>query len=165
VDWGVVTTVPACEHKAKTDLTSVGFSCYFPRYESVEAVRGQIVRRARPLFPRYIFFGPVDCWRELFELEHVVSVLMCGEDHPSKLPQEAIDELREREGPDGVIKLDDKRRQRFGPGAKVRVRRGVMVGFSGIVASMSGADRVKVLFEMMGRKTSVTLREAEITAA
>jgi len=64
-----------------------------------------------------------------------------------------------------VIKLDDKRRRHFGPGAKVRVRREVMVGFGGIVASMSGADRVKVLFEMMGRKTSVTLREAEITAA
>jgi len=78
MDWGVVTTVPACEHKAKADLTSVGFSCYFPRYESVEAVRGQIVQRARPLFPGYLFFGLIDRWRSVFQSERVLGVGMVG---------------------------------------------------------------------------------------
>jgi hypothetical protein len=40
-----------------------------------------------------------------------------------------------------------------------------ILGLSGIIASISGADRVRVLFEMMGHKTSVVMREAEITAA
>src|SRR5437879_5277954 len=109
MDWGYVTTVPACDNKAKADLTSVGFSCYFPRYESVEAVRGQIVQRARPLFPGYLFFGLIDPWRSVFQSERVLGVLMCDDEHPSHLPQEIIDELRERESPDGVIKFDTKK--------------------------------------------------------
>jgi hypothetical protein len=33
-------------------------------------VRGQIVRRTRPLF--YIFFGLVNFWRDVFEFERVL---------------------------------------------------------------------------------------------
>jgi transcriptional antiterminator RfaH len=164
VDWGVVTTVPACEHQAKADLTSVGFSCYFPRYESVEAVRGQIVQRARPLFPGYLFFGLIDRWRSVFQSERVLGVLMCDDERPSHLPQEIIDELREREGPDGVIKFDTNRRRHYGPGSAVRVRRGALTGFSGIVERLHSKDRLQVLFDLFGRKTTVLLRVAEVTA-
>jgi transcriptional antiterminator RfaH len=164
MDWGVVTTVPACEHKAKADLTSVGFSCYFPRYESVEAVRGQIVQRARPLFPGYLFFGLIDRWRSVFQSERVLGVLMCDDEHPSHLPQEIIDELRERESPNGLIKFDTKRRRRYGSGTSVRVKHGALTGFSGIVERLQSKDRLQVLFDLFGRKTSVLLREAEVTA-
>ena len=74
MDWGVATTVPACEHKANADLVSVGFMSYLPKYESVEAVRGQIIRRARPLFPGYIFFALVDAWRSVFDSEYIRGV-------------------------------------------------------------------------------------------
>lgn len=86
MDWGVATTVPACEHKANADLVSVGFMSYLPKYESVEAVRGQIIRRARPLFPGYIFFALVDAWRSVFDSEYIRGVLMGSEEHPSTLP-------------------------------------------------------------------------------
>jgi len=126
-------------------------------------VRGQIVRRTRPLF--YIFFGLVNFWRDVFEFERVLGVLMCDEENPSRLPQGVVDELREREAPDGVIKFDTKRRRRFGPGAKVCIKHGVMVGFSGIVERLQSRDRVTVLLDLLGRKTSVLLRETELTAA
>jgi transcription antitermination factor NusG len=165
MDWGVVTTVPACEHKAKADLTSVGFSCYFPRYESVEAVRGQIVRRARPLFPGYIFFGPVDFWRSVFDSERVLGVLMCDDERPSHLPQEVIDELHERESPEGVIKFDTKKPRRFRRGQLVQMRSGVLTGLSGSVENFASMDRIRVLFDMFGRKTTVLVREAELIGA
>ena len=126
-------------------------------------MRGQIVRRTRPLF--YIFFGLVNFWRDVFEFERVLGVLMCDEENPSRLPQGVVDELREREAPDGVIKFDTKRRRRFGPGAKVCIKHGVMVGFSGIVERLQSRDRVTVLLDLLGRKTSVLLRETELTAA
>ena len=50
-------------------------------------------------------------------------------------------------------------------GQKVTVRRGVLVGHSGIVDGLLGDDRLKVLFEMLGRKTIINLNEAETTAA
>jgi transcription antitermination factor NusG len=95
LDWAVATTIPATENKASADLTSVGFSTYLPKYESVEAVRGRIVKRARPLFPGYLFFVFTEAWRRAFESERVTDVLGDAE-RPSLLPQETIDELQER---------------------------------------------------------------------
>jgi transcriptional antiterminator RfaH len=165
MDWGVVTTVPACEHKAKADLTSVGFSCYFPRYESVEVVRGQIVQRAPPLFPGYIFFALCDFWRSVFDSERVIGVLMSDDEHPSHLPQEVIDELRERESPEGVIKFNTKKPRRFKNGQPVRMPNGPFSGFSGVVDSLASMDRIRVLFDLFGRKTTVLVREAELIGA
>jgi transcriptional antiterminator RfaH len=166
MDWGVVTTVPACEHKAKADLTSVGFSCYFPRYESVEAVRGQIVQRARPLFPGYLFFGLIDPWRSVFQSERVLGVLMASDEEPAHLPQEIIDELVARGDPEsGVIKFDTKKPRRFVRGSNVLVKHGCFMGFSSFVEDLRAKDRVSVLLDLFGRKTTVLLRETELTAA
>jgi transcriptional antiterminator RfaH len=132
VEWAVATTVPACEHKAKADLEDAGFSCYLPRYESVEALRGQIVHRARPLFPGYLFVEFCDFWRRAFDVEYLLGMLPHGEDHPTCLPQELIDELRDREGPDGIVHFHSAKKRRYGPGAWVRVRRGPLTGYSGV---------------------------------
>jgi transcriptional antiterminator RfaH len=165
LDWGVCTTVPSCESRANADLVSVGFSTYYPRYESVEAVRGQIVRRTRPLFPGYIFFGLIDLWRSVFDSERVIGVLMADDERPSHLPQEVIDELRERESADGVIKFNVPRKRRYAPGTKVTIRHGVMTGLVGVVHLLQAHERVQVLLDMLGRGTTVSVREAEITAA
>ena len=79
--------------------------------------------RHRPLFPGYLFFEIVDFWRKLFGCDRVNGMLKFDDDKPALLPQELIDELREREGANGVIKFDQPKRRRYGPGAKVRVRR------------------------------------------
>jgi len=107
----------------------------------------------------------VDFWRSAFDLEYVLGLLPHGEDHPSLLPQELIDELRDREGPDGVVHFHTARKRRFGPGTNVRVKRGALMGFSGVVDQFAGEDRLKVLFDLLGRKTTVSPREAEVTAA
>jgi transcription antitermination factor NusG len=76
-----------------------------------------------------------------------------------------IDELRSREGSDGFVRLELPRRRRYGPGAKVRVRKGVLVGLTGAIAAFVGQDKLKMLVDMLGRPTLVTLSETEITAA
>jgi transcription antitermination factor NusG len=166
LDWGVVTTVPATEAKAAADLISVGFSTYYPRYESVEAVRGRIIKRQRPLFPGYIFFGLIDLWRSVFMSERVIDVIRCDVDKPARLSPSVIDELRERESPDGVIKFETKRRRRFRIGQTVRMKQGSFAGIDGLIEdmSMSGPDRIRVLFDMFGRKTPVTVAETELAA-
>jgi transcriptional antiterminator RfaH len=163
-EWGVCVVATACENKASADLMTVGFSSYFPRYESTEALSGQIVRRVRPLFPGYLFFVVTDLWRRLFDFDHIIGVLRWAEDRPAALPQEVIDELHEREGPDGVIRLEERKRRRYRVGQSVRMKHGPFIGFSGIVESPPGVDRVKVLFEMLGRQTPVTVSETELAA-
>jgi transcription antitermination factor NusG len=44
------------------------------------------------------------------------------------------------------------------------VKRGALTGFSGIVERLQSKDRLQVLFDLFGRKTTVLLREAEVTA-
>ena len=168
MDWGVVTTVPANEAKAVADLDKVGLATYFPRYESVEAVRGRIIKRQRPLFPGYIFFGLIDdavyLWRNVFLSERVTGVLKWDDDRPAQLPQEVIDELKERSGLDGVIRFDSRRKRKFNVGATVRAMNGALTGHTGVVEHLQSKDRLQVLFDMFGRKTTVMMREADITA-
>ena len=57
------------------------------------------------------------------------------------------------------------RRRRYRPGGIVRVRHGILLGLSGrIDAVLEGgsADRIRVLFDILGRQTPVTLPESEL---
>ena len=166
MDWAVATTAPSCEKKASADLVTVGFSTYYPRYESVEAIHGRIIKRARPLFPGYLFFELMgDLWRRArASSEHVLGVLMWSEETPAALPQIVVDELRERAGPDDVIRAEKKKHHKFRVGQTVRMKQGSFAGFFGLVEHMSSADRVTVLFDMFGRKTPVTIAETELAA-
>jgi len=125
------------------------------------------VRRARPLFPGYVFFALIgDLWRKAFHSsERVNGLLMWAPEQPAHLPQEIIDELKGREDEEGVIRFDTPRKRRYAPGAKVTIRHGAMTGLNGIVEKLQTHERVQVLLEMLGRGTTVSVREAEITAS
>jgi transcription antitermination factor NusG len=83
---------------------------------------------------------------------------------PARLPQGLIDELHERESPDGVIRFEIKRRRRFKIGQSVRMRQGPFAQFVGNVVELSGPMRVKVLFAMFGRQTPVIVAETDLAA-
>lgn len=163
--WSVATTEPQAETRASAGLATAGISTYFPKFASVHAVRGRIVERCRPLFPGYLFCYWTETWGTIFDARYILGMLMCGE-HPAQLRDDVIDELREREGTDGVIHLKGpKRKRRFRKGMLVRFSTGTMSGFYGIVSGMSGEQRVQVLMDLLGRKTPVTVREAELVQA
>jgi transcription antitermination factor NusG len=165
MDWGVCTTVPSCERRADADLVSVGFSTYYPRYESAEAIHGRIVKRARPLFPGYLFFGLDDFWYIVHGAsEWVIGVLMWSEETPAALPQIVVDELRERAGPDDVIRYESRRKRKFNVGATIRATNGPFASLTGVVEHLNPRDRLQVLFDLFGRKTTVEMSEADITA-
>jgi transcription antitermination factor NusG len=89
---------------------------------------------------------------------------MAGDD-AAQLGDDVIDELREREDTDGFIHFERKRRRRFVNGQLVRVRGGAFGGLDGIVESMSGEERIRILLNLLGRKTPVTICETELAAA
>jgi transcription antitermination factor NusG len=80
------------------------------------------------------------------------------------LPQETLDELRDRAASDGVIRFESRRKRKFNVGATINARAGAFAGFTGTVERLESKDRVSVLFGLFGRKTTVTMREADITA-
>ena len=154
------------EHRAIADLTALGFASYAPR--TIETVTKRGIRRQKisPLFPGYLFAELTPRWPDLLTAYHVRGLLMAGES-PACVAQEVIDELHQRERPDGLIPCAGARRRRWRPGRIVQVRHGVLIGLSGridVVLEGGSADRIRVLFDLLGRQTPVTLLESEVAA-
>jgi transcriptional antiterminator RfaH len=139
-----------------TSLQQQGFNTYLPKFmretprkrSNVEAV----------LFPGYLFVEFCERWQAIFNQQHVIGMLMAGE-KPAPVRDFEIDHLRAKER-NGYVELPEKivQRTRFRKGQPVRVISGPLIGHDGIVKNMSGGERVKVLFQMLGRETPVMLR-------
>lgn len=79
------------------------------------------------------------------------------------MPKRGIDSLRERESAEGFVNLPDDALRRFKKNQSVRIEKGILAGQVGIVAGLKDRDRVRVLFEFLGRKTEVLIAETDLT--
>ena len=150
--WHVVYTQYRAETRAVEQLRHQGFETYFPRCSKVcrHARREETV--LRPLFPRYVFVAldlDIDHWRSVNGTVGVSNLVSQGE-RPSALPDSVVENLRSSEIDEGVVALS--RLMLFDVGAKLRVLEGAFVGQTGIYDGMSEAERVVLLFDMIGRK-------------
>ena len=158
----VVLTLPNRERTTAERISHLGFETWLPLINVTRA--GRVC--CEPLFPRYLFVWIVDAWRAVKNTVGVVDVLRNGEFPgfvPDHTPQRTgILDLRARER-NGVIVLESK--QRFVSGERVRVETGVMSGQTGLFWGMTGAERCRVLFDMMGQLAPVEVNEVALSAA
>lgn len=160
--WSVAVTAANSENCASAEIKVVGIDTYFPKLATIEALRGRIVERQKPLFPGYLFYYFTEAWGLVRQAQHVVGVLMWGET-PARLSDAVVAELHQREASDGAIHLEGpKKRRRFRKGMHVKFNGGALQGLSGIVAGMSGGERVQVLMDLLGRQTPVTVQETDL---
>jgi transcription antitermination factor NusG len=108
-----------------------------------------------------MFVKIVDHWYSLTGTRGVLSLLRDG-DLPAKVPEHEIIYLQQRFGERGDKELHSSR---FEPGQAVRAVSGLWRDNVGVFDSLAAGDRVRVLFEMMGRATSVELKERDLAAA
>ena len=111
----------------------------------------------RPLFPGYFFakFDPVIHLRNV-NYARGVSYIVRRKEVPVHVPAPVMIELRLL-SPDGILKIPD---QPHKIGDKVRAISGLFKGDEGRVTQLIPArDRVKVLFEILGRRTEVEINE------
>jgi len=78
---------------------------------------------------------------------------------PAILPERAVEQLLARTGPSGLIRLPEAPLRRFKSGDPVRVNEGVFQGYHGIYQEHGESDRVKILLDVLGRKTRVLVGE------
>jgi transcriptional antiterminator RfaH len=97
----------------------------------------------------------------------VIRLITNGGEGPAHVPDRIIEELRSREGRDGLITLPAPRRpgDQFRPGDKVRVTTGPLTGFTGLVEGMRPHQRVEVLLQMLGSLQRVELAVAGVRLA
>lgn len=163
-DWAVAVAHWNMQGTACDHLQRQGFEVYAPRFCEQTVRHGRKILRSRYLFDCYFFVAFVECWRAIVSTKGVSKLLMSG-DRLSVVDQTIISELRNREDGRGFVRLKQNHHHRFRCGQSVRVIYGPMSGVIGIVAGMSGPERVRVLLNILGRKTPATMHQDQIAAA
>jgi transcriptional antiterminator RfaH len=145
------------ELSAADYLARDGYEAYVPRL--IVPVNG--VRRILPLFPSYLFVRiELTNWSSIRWTIGCIRVLMNGE-RPAELPETIMNEIRRREGRDGVIRLETFSLRK---GDRVRVTRGSFQGVEGIFQCPSPHDRVQILLTLLGQAVPVELPAAHVVA-
>ena len=150
--WYVAYTQPTAELRAAGHLKRQGFDVYLPLCRQIRRHARREETVLRPLFPRYVFVAldlDIDHWRSVNGTVGVSNLVSQGE-RPSALPDGVVENLRSSEIDEGAVALS--RLMLFDVGAKLRVLEGAFVGQTGIYDGMSEAERVVLLFDMIGRK-------------
>jgi transcriptional antiterminator RfaH len=160
--WVVAQTKPQQERWAAENVARQGFSWYLP----LTRIKRQPRRPAKLVcvFPRYLFVFTEGQWHSLLGTYGVTSLVMSG-NGPATLPQNAVDALKRREDGDGLIILPNSPTGRFKAGEPLRVNQGPFSGITGICAQDSAADRVKVLIEFLGQKSTVLIADDHVERA
>ena|SRR5690242_3079829 len=163
--WYVVQTQPRAEAKAATHLERQGFATYLPRFLKRRRHARRIETIEAPLFPRYLFVR-IDLASQRWRCIHStigVSRLVCNGEEPAAVADVIVDGLRAREGADGLVRLEPRRR--FAQGEPVRLIDGALASCLGLYEGMADGDRVAVLLDLLGRKVRVLVDDLSIVAA
>lgn len=141
-------------------LGLAGYTVYQPR---IKASRHTSVA----LFPSYAFVLIDLQWHAARWSPGVLRLITNGGEGPAHVPDRIIDELRSREGRDGLIALPRPPRPsgRFQPGDRVRITDGPLTGLVGMVAGMRPHQRIEVLLQMLGSLQRVELATAAVKPA
>ena len=150
--WYAVYTQCRMETWARANLWERGVEAYLPRYHKRRRHARRTEWIAAPLFPRYLF-ARVDLsntGRRLVGAAPGVVSLVCMGREPASLADAVIEDIRAREGEDGLIDLERERALR--PGEEVRVCEGPFRDAVGLFAAPGDRDRVFVLLNLLGRE-------------
>jgi transcriptional antiterminator RfaH len=82
-------------------------------------------------------------------------------EHPARLPDEVMDELRAREDHRGFIRLPKQNRR----GQSVRIARGMFADHVGIYDGSTRKDRERVLLAILGRMVPVEVATTDLQFA
>ncbi len=156
--WFVVNTKPGAEKLAQTHLERQGFTVYLPRMiKKLRHQRRPVAPVEVPLFPRYLFVQidlAVDAWHCINNTIGVARLVSFGK-LPSAVSHRVIDEIRQREDEDGIVRLS--RMHRFKQGDQVAIVEGALMDRTGIFQCETDKERVIVLLNLLGREISVTV--------
>jgi transcription elongation factor/antiterminator RfaH len=161
--WYAAYTQPHRETRALLHLKNQGFCAFLPLLATT-------IRHARrhetvlaPLFQNYLFVAldlSRDRWRAINSTYGVSSLIMQNE-RPSTVQSGVIETLIASSSSDGEVLFC----QKLAPGDRVRLISGPFAGQLGILQRLNGAERVKVLLEIMGGHIPTELHPRSLVQA
>ncbi|MBE7494120.1 MAG: hypothetical protein HS117_04205 [Verrucomicrobiaceae bacterium] len=159
--WYVVHTRPKCEHVAASLMAGLPeVETYCPRIRFQRVTRRGKVWFVEALFPSYFFarFDPQAMLRAVKHSQSVIRVLAFG-DHLARVDDAVIAQLKSE--------MEEQDVRVVQPGVEVgdvvELTEGPMRGLKGIVnARLTGADRVRVLLEFLGRESAIEVPASQL---
>lgn len=155
--WFAVVTKPRSEAIALEHLLRQGFECLLPRLRRVRRGAVGIKARIECLFPNYLFLRAdteVTSLAPVRSTRGARGVVRFG-GVPAEVPESVIEGIRKRiDSDDGFIRLEAPQ---LSLGQSVRLTDGPLSGLEGVFLLHEGADRVRLLLELLGTSREVVV--------
>jgi transcriptional antiterminator RfaH len=149
---------------AQENLMHQGYVVYLPRLLLMCKRQGRQVAVIEPLFPRYLFIHlntQSDNWGPIRSILGVASLVRFGSE-PAKVPDGFIAHPKAHEGLKG---LHEWAAPKVTVGDRLRVAEGSLKGYEGILLAKSGAARVMLLLDILGKEVRAHLSLGQIESA
>lgn len=158
--WSVAQTRPGQELRAQRNLVEQGIEHIRPMMEELVVVGGRRTVRQVSQFPNYLIVKMKDvaAWRSVLGTRGILRILLSG-DSPARLPGSFVEAMLARP----VIPLA-KQPPKFRRGQIVAATSGSFASFPGEFVAMSGDDRCRILFSMLGRSVYAEMRVDQVEA-
>jgi transcriptional antiterminator RfaH len=155
--WYAVATKPRSEAVAEANLLRQGYHCLLPRVRRVLRTAQSARSRIEALFPNYLFIR-VDVDRESLapvrSTRGAIGVVRSGGE-PVRVPDDVMARIQSRiDASDGLVRLAPPS---LAAGQKVRMTEGPLADWEGVFLSEEGADRVRLLLQILGSVREVVL--------
>jgi transcriptional antiterminator RfaH len=159
--WFAVQCLSNREFLAAAQLANQGYAVFLPCLERTRRHARKFDTVRRPLFPGYLFVKldpAIDRWRSVNGTLGVAR-LIGGATAPTPVPVGVVEAIGEACDDNGILAVGE---EDLLPGEDVRITAGPFSEFIGRLESLEGAGRVRVLLEILGRRTSVALSRNQI---
>ena len=143
-------------------LSRALYETFFPRIRQVSHKLRASHLSIKPLFPNYLFIhidftNPANI--HLIKYTRGVSHILCAENKPVAVPDNVIATIKSKMTDKGYIEQP----MTIEKGDKIRVKKGMLADFEGIIEKKSSDDeRIIVLLNMINYNLKATLHWSEI---
>ena len=162
--WFCLTTQPKREHLAATALRrQFGVECFSPRLRFRRMTQRGPVWFVEAMFPGYLFAKFIySTQHRAVESSHGIRGIVHFGDRLATLPENIVTALQSRVGAEEVVTLDCS----IKVGQSVEIIEGPFRGLEVVVTNLLPAkERIRVLFEFLGRPLEIEISTAKVLAA
>lgn len=154
--WYVVQTKPKNEEKASDNLKNQGFETFLPKIALRKKLRGKYQTVIEPLFKNYLFLNADPGQNSLAPVRSTFGVakLVRFGDILLPVPHKVIDFLRQNQN---ALTNADSQVSQFTKGDLLEITEGPFAGLTAIFQQQNSLDRILVLMDILGKKSTVQL--------
>lgn len=158
--WYITHCKPNCEQVALRNLKNQDFNTFFPLQKLTRRNGTGFKMTARPLFPGYIFValdpvaGP---WRKINNTRGVAR-LVCFAEAPTPVPSVIMEQLFAHCDATGIFNQSAS----LNIGDDAKITQGPFAGTIGKITEIDPDQRVNLIFDFMGQKSTLTIDSASV---